>query len=680
MPPFVFDTATLTTTTAAAAADSIPICGDGLPSACSCGGGRGGGDAYSPSSSSPPLAFSSLSSAVSSANVSPTAPHPHHTHARGGGAFPTASQHPCAFPSPASSPAESSADPSSVLALPQGKRDTRDDHGFWSLVRWQAGGAKATTPSSTPPPFNNSFSTPPVREGGIVVSSSGNRKPEKICCMSAVQHEGVLYVYGGGRVDVHQRKVYSIDISVGAGAEGSWEEEKIENGSEGDADAPEATLCHSACVWGGRMWVFGGMSKDGCVGDLHSLPLTRHSRRSDDAAAEPPLRWTAHAPAGTAPSARAGHSAVVHGGRMYIFLGVASSFEQASPSEVHYLDFETMTWHTSAASPFAGPAPCGRNGQSVVLDGDRAVLFGGMSQSSDLSAHAGDDGDEEWHTVDETWHNDVWAYDFGAEAWRCLTPAAVATAPPPRYSHVAWVHAGALFIYGGDSHGCTKYYGDVWRYDLTDRTWAQVEIPGDRPSPRSGAAGVVAGSSLYLFGGERPAEEDEREGADAADDAAEGTTANSNSLYRLSLSGGGASAGVSLAELSLRHMVREALRYSSVDADGGAGRGYAYPSSLAELLPPHLAGRLKRMFPNGGKRRMLPLTTAPHHPYYQPITSTDATLYYHSKDAIPETPVYRREDPVFEEQTRAAAHLPTCPHYNPFLAQPVHPFGVTALQ
>ncbi|KAJ9456811.1 Kelch repeat-containing protein 2 [Diplonema papillatum] len=91
------------------------------------------------------------------------------------------------------------------------------------------------------------------------------------------------------------------------------------------------------------------------------------------------------------------------------------------------------------------------------------------------------------------------------------TPRAEHPAPPVgrvpqgRYSQLCWAASGGFYVFGGDTMNCSKYFNDLWRYDLAAGGWEMLKVPGDVPSPRSGHVGLPVAGSLLVFGGETPA-------------------------------------------------------------------------------------------------------------------------------------------------------------------------------
>jgi galactose oxidase-like protein/Kelch motif protein len=127
-----------------------------------------------------------------------------------------------------------------------------------------------------------------------------------------------------------------------------------------------------------------------------------------------------------------------------------------------------------------GPSP--RHDVVAASDGTRAWLFGGAG--------------EFLQSLD-----DLWQLDFATDTWTELPANGVK--PVARGSNALAYHDGALYMVGG--HDVTTVKRDVWRYDLTARTWSAVAIDSAPPAwahfgqatdPACGTLVLVAGDNL----------------------------------------------------------------------------------------------------------------------------------------------------------------------------------------
>uniref|UniRef100_A0A0K2UX95 Fbox only protein 42like [Megachile rotundata] n=1 Tax=Lepeophtheirus salmonis TaxID=72036 RepID=A0A0K2UX95_LEPSM len=69
-----------------------------------------------------------------------------------------------------------------------------------------------------------------------------------------------------------------------------------------------------------------------------------------------------------------------------------------------------------------------------------------------------------------------------------------------RYSHSAIYYDKGLFVFGGCTSTSTTF-NDLWRLDLSTRTWMRTSSTGRYPSPKACASLVLYEEELYLFGG-----------------------------------------------------------------------------------------------------------------------------------------------------------------------------------
>eukprot|EP00547_Thalassionema_nitzschioides_P009617 CAMPEP_0194228520 /NCGR_PEP_ID=MMETSP0156-20130528/43415_1 /TAXON_ID=33649 /ORGANISM="Thalassionema nitzschioides, Strain L26-B" /LENGTH=693 /DNA_ID=CAMNT_0038961037 /DNA_START=26 /DNA_END=2108 /DNA_ORIENTATION=+ len=77
--------------------------------------------------------------------------------------------------------------------------------------------------------------------------------------------------------------------------------------------------------------------------------------------------------------------------------------------------------------------------------------------------------------------------------------------PPARCAHSTVYYNGALYVFGGELASSDYYhhYKDLWRYDIAQQRWRELQPPqtGTLPSSRSGHAAMVWKSYMIVFGG-----------------------------------------------------------------------------------------------------------------------------------------------------------------------------------
>ena len=311
----------------------------------------------------------------------------------------------------------------------------------------------------------------------------GGEIPPGLCCMKSVLYQKHFFVFGGGGDGLeHSSALYCLNLDFLV-----WRK-VTPTGRE-----PQGTLAHTLCLWeqGGEayLYVFGGMVHSQCLNHVHRLRLPA----SMDDTASHPWEWEEVSTRGTKPHPRRGHSVCVLDNVMYVFMG--STFWAQCFKDIHALDLLTHTW---ALVPALGRVvPSSRTGHSLVLRGDKAIVFGGLHYEG---------------VEAKRWLNDVWEYDFASRKWSELH-SGEKMAPEGRYCHTSWAGDDAMYIFGGDANDSDVYYGDFHRFSFEDNEWKVCGTFGDSISNRSACTGVLQGNTFHMFGGEM--------GPESEDDAAE---------------------------------------------------------------------------------------------------------------------------------------------------------------
>lgn len=151
-----------------------------------------------------------------------------------------------------------------------------------------------------------------------------------------------------------------------------------------------------------------------------------------------------------------------------------------------------------------GEPPAPRAGHDAVYDpaSKRMYVFGGIRR---LDSGA--------YPV----FNDMWVLEPSGEnagTWRLLSPEG--EVPPPRHGHrmLLLEESRSILLFGGQSgvpgtHTSEEagmggeYLDDMWVYSMDRNTWARVDLPGQRPSPRSYFSLLrdPESGAVYLIGG-----------------------------------------------------------------------------------------------------------------------------------------------------------------------------------
>ncbi|XP_066155294.1 F-box only protein 42-like isoform X1 [Euwallacea fornicatus] len=88
--------------------------------------------------------------------------------------------------------------------------------------------------------------------------------------------------------------------------------------------------------------------------------------------------------------------------------------------------------------------------------------------------------------------------------WNKAEDKAAQEVPSPliskRYSHSAVVCDNCMYVFGGCTSAMTTF-NDLWKLDLSTRTWIRPLTTGNYPSPKASSSFVRYENSLVLFGG-----------------------------------------------------------------------------------------------------------------------------------------------------------------------------------
>ncbi|CAM9297949.1 unnamed protein product [Choristocarpus tenellus] len=213
----------------------------------------------------------------------------------------------------------------------------------------------------------------------------------------------------------------------------------------------------------------------------------------------PPRRWTL-VTGGECPTARSGHSAVVAGGKAYIFGGcgrpvlksaVQPTEDMPAPvclGDLHAFDLARQTWETIHAAGAMWPAVA-RTCAAMCASENEEKLY--------LSGGAGDDPDD--------LRADLLEYDLRRRTWSLLFDgsgcSSGSTDACRRIGH-SIVHdpvRNRLVIFGGSTG--FEYFDDTYVFNLVGGIWAPLATFGDRPSPRYKHQAFVDSDAMYVLGG-----------------------------------------------------------------------------------------------------------------------------------------------------------------------------------
>lgn len=164
----------------------------------------------------------------------------------------------------------------------------------------------------------------------------------------------------------------------------------------------------------------------------------------------------------------------------FLFGGLKQTATGTSTPTNETWRYQGDTWG-NITGPVGAARPSARTGHGMVTDllRNTIVLFGGFSGGLP--------------------RNDVWEFDLGLESWS--QSAVVGVPPPHRAEHAMAYDPGTNRVYLFGGAGFSGLLNDMWAYDPTARTWANV-TPATSPSQRTDTRMAwLLGYGVLLFGG-----------------------------------------------------------------------------------------------------------------------------------------------------------------------------------
>jgi N-acetylneuraminic acid mutarotase len=259
---------------------------------------------------------------------------------------------------------------------------------------------------------------------------------------TAVVYNGKMYVFGGT-----DGTNYYDDL---------WEYEFATDNWSWKAEGATPRDTHSAVVYNGKMYIFGGWDENlGRSNDVWEYDFLTNSFSQKASGA----------------SARNQHSAVQYDGKMYIFGG--SGVTGYVLDTLWEYDIAADTWTKKSA------APVSRKTHSAIVHNGKMYVSAGFD-NSDVS-------------------NTLLEYDFTSDTW--TQKSAI---PFVSVDQQAVYSNGSIYVFGGlteDGGGSLTFLNDVWKYDISTELWTQINTCGMRPKSRLINSAVIYEEKMYIFGG-----------------------------------------------------------------------------------------------------------------------------------------------------------------------------------
>jgi host cell factor len=244
--------------------------------------------------------------------------------------------------------------------------------------------------------------------------------------------------------------------------------------------APRQRHGHKAVAIKELIIVFGG-GNDGIVDELHVLNTATN-------------QWFAPQVRGDKPSGCAAFGFICDGVRLLIFGGMV---EYGRYSNELY-ELLASRWEWRRLTPL-GDAPCPRLGHSFNLVGQKAVIFGGLANSSN---------DPKLNIP--RYLNDIYTLEIReGTSLQWVSPTIEGECPNPRESHSAITYGSKLVVFGGMNG---RRLGDTWIMDIDVMQWKCLEIEGVPPLPRSLHSSCLIKDRMFIFGGWVPVNTDQSNG------------------------------------------------------------------------------------------------------------------------------------------------------------------------
>ncbi|VDD74692.1 unnamed protein product [Mesocestoides corti] len=247
-------------------------------------------------------------------------------------------------------------------------------------------------------------------------------------------------------------------------------------------NVPRSRHGHKAVALRDLIVIFGG-GNEGIVDELHVFNTSLN-------------QWFLPAVRGDIPPGCAAFGMISENTRVLLFGGMLEYGKYSN--ELYELQASKWEWkRLKPKPPRNGPLPCPRIGHSFTLVGQRAFLFGGITNDS-----------EDPKNNIPRYLNDLYTLELrpnsSAMCWDI--PVTYGQPPSPRESHTAvayqvmdgLIKKWRLLVYGGMT-GCRL--GDLWQLEIDTMTWIKPTVSGDPPAPRSLHSSTVIGNRMFVFGG-----------------------------------------------------------------------------------------------------------------------------------------------------------------------------------
>ncbi|XP_050400202.1 kelch domain-containing protein 1 [Patella vulgata] len=216
--------------------------------------------------------------------------------------------------------------------------------------------------------FDDLFVFDTVSNSWSVVTGDGERPCARDKLQATVVDKSIYY-FGGFGPKSADEDILEEDNEEEDGAEFGWfddlfvfntESKKWSEPMQMNLGVPTARAAHGMCTVGRNIVIFGGRDMESRRNDLRMFNIDSR-------------KWNTELKVnGREPEPRSFHTTTSVGNRVVVMGG--RGIENQHFADVHIFDTDSTEW---LQPNIDGDLPCGRGQHSVVLAGDRVVLFGG---------------------------------------------------------------------------------------------------------------------------------------------------------------------------------------------------------------------------------------------------------------------------------------------------------------
>eukprot|EP00058_Branchiostoma_floridae_P024575 XP_002610065.1 hypothetical protein BRAFLDRAFT_125683 [Branchiostoma floridae] len=261
---------------------------------------------------------------------------------------------------------------------------------------------------------------------------------------SAVVFNGSMFVFGGYTGDIYSNSNLrnKNDLFEYKFATGQWVEWHI------DGRLPPARSAHGASIYEGSMWIFAGYDGNTRLNDMWTISLTGETRQ-----------WEEVHQQGECPPTCCNFPVAVARDSMFVFSGQSGAKITNSLFQFHFKEKKWERIPTEHLLRGCPPPPQRRYGHTMVAFDRHLYVFGGAA--------------------DNTLPNELHCFDLDTQTWEVIHPTADSEVPSGRLFHAAAVVGDAMFIFGGTVDNNIRS-GEMYRFQAEEHIPAHIALVAAR--------------------------------------------------------------------------------------------------------------------------------------------------------------------------------------------------------